>query len=59
MRGGFATSSSVPSAGITSRVVPRFDNPHDVMGNVGAATVPPQNNPMAACWSAVNVSAVA
>ena len=50
---------SVPSAGITRRVAPRFDESQLVSGALGVAKVLPQKRPMAACWSAVSVSAVA
>ena len=57
--GGLWSSSSVPSAGILTRSAPRVAEPEDVIGLVGVANTLPQNNPICACWSAVNVKAVA
>ena len=48
-RGGLFTSSSVPSAGMTSRLAPRSDDEQLEIGESGVATVLPQNRPIAAC----------
>ena len=49
MRGGFVSSFSFPSAGITTRNAPRFTEPHARIGDVGVANVLPQNSPICAC----------